>query len=256
MRVIDLNCDCGESFGAYRMGDDEAMLDIATSANVACGFHAGDPDIMAETFRLAKLRGVAVGAHPSFPDLQGFGRRRMSYSNAEIERLIAYQIGAAQALAAYVGHRLTHVKAHGALSNMAMEDESIARSIARAAKAVDPSLVFLAIAGTELERAGEKENLAVAREIFADRAYTDAGLLVSRSIEGAVIHNAEEAASRVLDMVSENAVIAQSGKRIPVGIDSICVHGDTPDAVAMAKKVRTTLETAGFSLKPFAAASL
>jgi UPF0271 protein len=254
MRSVDLNCDCGESFGAYRMGDDEAMLDIVTSANVACGFHAGDPDIMAETFRIAKLKGVAVGAHPSFPDLQGFGRRRMSYSNAEIERLVAYQIGAAQALAAYCGHRLTHVKAHGALSNMAMEDEAIARSIARATKAVDPNLVFLAIAGTELERAGEKENLAVAREIFADRAYTDAGLLVSRSLDGAVIHDAEQAAARVLDMVSENAVIAMSGKRIPVVIDSICVHGDTPDAVRMAKAVRERLEAAGFQLKPFATA--
>jgi UPF0271 protein len=252
MRSVDLNCDCGESFGAYRMGDDEAMLDIVTSANVACGFHAGDPDIMAETFRLAKQKGVSVGAHPSFPDLQGFGRRRMSYSNAEIERIVAYQIGAAQALAAYAGHRLTHVKAHGALSNMAMEDENIARAIARATKAVDPNLVVLAIAGTEIERAGEKENLAVAREIFADRAYTDEGLLVSRSIEGAVIHDAESAAARVFEMISENAVIAQSGKRIPVGIDSICVHGDTPDAVRMARAVREKLQAAGFTLKPFA----
>jgi 5-oxoprolinase (ATP-hydrolysing) subunit A len=225
-----------------------------TSANVACGFHAGDPEIMAQTFRLAKEKRVSVGAHPSFPDLQGFGRRRMSYTNAEIERLVAYQIGAAQALAAYAGHRLTHVKIHGALSNMACEDATIAQAVARAAKAVDQNLVFLAIAGTELERAGEKENLAVAREIFADRAYTDEGLLVSRSVEGAVIHDADTAAGRVLEMVSENAVIAMSGKRIPVGIDSICVHGDTPDAVRMAKLVRDRLEAAGFQLKPFASA--
>jgi 5-oxoprolinase (ATP-hydrolysing) subunit A len=252
MRSVDLNCDCGEGFGAYRMGDDEAMFDIVTSASVACGFHAGDPDIMAETFRLAKVKGVAVGAHPSFPDLQGFGRRRMAYTNSEIERLVAYQIGAAQALAALAGHRLTHVKVHGALSNMAMEDETMARAIARASKAVDPNLIFLAIAGTALERAGEKENLAVAREIFADRAYTDEGFLVSRSIEGAIIHDAEIAAARVLDMVGENAIIAQSGKRIPAGIDSICVHGDTPDAVHMAKTVRQKLEAAGFQVKPFA----
>jgi UPF0271 protein len=252
MRSVDLNCDCGESFGAYRMGDDEAMLDIVTSANVACGFHAGDPDIMAETFRLAKQKGVSVGAHPSFPDLQGFGRRRLPYTNAEIERIVAYQIGAAQALAAYAGHKLTHVKAHGALSNMACEDTMIALAIARAAKAVDPNLVFLAIAGTQLEQAGEKENLAVAREIFADRAYTDDGLLVSRIIEGAVIHNAESAAARVLEMISENAVIAMSGKRIPVGIDSICVHGDTPDAVRIARSVRDRLQAAGFQLKSFA----
>ncbi len=254
MRSVDLNCDCGEGFGPYSMGDDEAMLAIVTSANVACGFHAGDPDIMAQTFKRAKERGVAIGAHPSFPDLQGFGRRRMAFSNPEIERIVAYQIGAAQAIAALAGHRLTHVKAHGALSNMAMEDGSIARAIARAAPAVDRNLVFLAIAGTALEHAGEKENLAVAREIFADRAYTDEGLLVSRAKEGAVIHDAALAAARVLDLVSENAVIAQSGKRIPVGIDSICVHGDTPDAVAMAKAVRATLEAAGIALKSFAPA--
>jgi len=254
MRSVDLNCDCGESFGAYRMGDDAAMLAIVTSANIACGFHAGDPDIMAETFRLAKANGVSAGAHPSFPDLQGFGRRRLPYTNAEIERLVAYQIGAAQALATYAGHKLTHVKPHGALSNMACEDTMIAKALARAAKAVDPNLVFLAIAGTELERAGEKENLSVAREIFADRAYTDEGLLVSRAIEGAVIHDAEAAAARVLDMVNENAVIAMSGKRIPIGIDSICVHGDTPDAVHMARAVRNRLEEAGFQLKAFASA--
>ncbi len=252
MRSVDLNCDCGEGFGAYSMGDDEAMLGIVSSANVACGFHAGDPDIMARTFRLARAKGVAVGAHPSFPDLQGFGRRRLPYTNEEIERLVAYQIGAAQALASLAGHRLTHVKAHGALSNMACEDAAIAQAIARAAKAVDPNLVFLAIAGTELERGGEKENLAVAREIFADRAYTDEGLLVSRSVAGAVIHDAEAAAARVLDMISNNVVISQSGKRIPVGIDSICVHGDTPDAVRMAKCVRQRLEAAGFQVKPFA----
>jgi 5-oxoprolinase (ATP-hydrolysing) subunit A len=252
MRSVDLNCDCGEGFGAFRMGDDEAMLGIVTSASVACGFHAGDPDIMAETFRLAKAKGVAVGAHPSFPDLQGFGRRRMSFTNSEIERLVAYQIGAAQALAALAGHRLTHVKAHGALSNMACDDAAIAQAVARAAKAVDRNLIFLAIAGTELERAGTKENLAVAREIFADRSYTDDGLLVSRSAEGAVIHDAEIAAARVLEMVSENAVIAQSGKRVPVGIDSICVHGDTPDAVHMAQMVRQKLEAAGFEVKSFA----
>jgi UPF0271 protein len=209
---------------------------------------------MADTFSLARERGVSVGAHPSFPDLQGFGRRRLPYTNAEIELLVAYQIGAAQALAAYAGHRLTHVKVHGALSNIAMENEATARAIARATKAVDSKLVFLAIAGTALERAGEQENLAVAREIFADRAYTDEGLLVSRSIEGAVIHDVNFAAERVLAMVSENAVISETGKRTPVAIDSICVHGDTPDAVHMAKTVREKLEAAGFKLLPFASA--
>jgi UPF0271 protein len=251
MRSIDLNCDCGESFGAYRMGDDRAMLDVVTSANVACGFHAGDPEVMAETFTLAKAKGVRVGAHPSFPDLQGFGRRRMSFTLAEVERMTAYQIGAAQALAAYAGHRLTHVKLHGALSNMACEDASLARAIARATKAVDPSLVLLAIAGTLQERAGETENLCVAREIFADRAYTDEGLLVSRNLEGAVIHDAEMAASRVVQMLDEGALISQSGKRIPTAIDSICVHGDNPNAVLMAQALRGRLEAAGMTLKPF-----
>jgi len=252
MRYVDLNCDCGEGFGAYRMGDDAAMLDIVTSANVACGFHAGDPDVMAETFALAKARGVSVGAHPSFNDLQGFGRRRMPTTAAEVEKLTAYQIGAAQALALYAGHRLTHVKAHGALSNMACEDETLARAIARAVKAVDSSLILLAIAGTAQEHAAEKENLGVAREIFADRAYTDEGLLVSRTIDGAVIHDAEIAAMRVAQMISESAVISVSGKRIPTAIDSICVHGDTPDAVAMARAVRAKLEASGLVLKPFA----
>src|SRR5579863_1563484 len=155
MPSIDLNSDCGESFGVYKMGDDAAMLDIVTSANVACGFHGGDPEVMAATFRMAKAKGVAVGAHPGFPDLWGFGRRRLPFSNAEIERLVAYQIGAAQALAAYAGHRITHVKAHGALSNIAMDNEDTAKAIARATKAVDPGLIFLAIAGTKLEGAGK-----------------------------------------------------------------------------------------------------
>lgn len=254
MQQVDLNCDCGEGFGAYTMGDDAAMLDIVTSANVACGYHAGDPDIMARTFAIARERGVAIGAHPGFPDLAGFGRRRLPYACDEIERFLAYQIGAAQAVAAYAGHRITYVKVHGALSNMAMEDPAGARAIARAIKAVDPALRFLAIAGTALQHAGEEAGLAVVREIYADRAYTDAGHLVSRALPGAVLHDAEEAADRVSAMVREGAVIAQSGKRVPVGIDSICVHGDTPGAVAMARAVRAKLEAAGIALKPFAAA--
>lgn len=254
MRNVDLNCDCAESFGAYPMGDDAAMLDVVTSANVACGFHGGDPEVMAATFRLAKQKGVAVGAHPGFPDLWGFGRRRIPFTPGEIERLVAYQVGAAQALAAYAGHRLTYVKAHGAMSNIAMEEIDTARAIAKACKAVDPGLVFLAVAGTELERAGEEAGLTVVREIFADRAYTDEGLLVSRSQPGAVLHDTEEAASRAVAMVEEGAVIALSGKRVPVGIDSICVHGDSPGAVAMARAVRSRLEAAGVKLEPFTAA--
>jgi 5-oxoprolinase (ATP-hydrolysing) subunit A len=252
MPSIDLNCDCGESFGAYVIGDDAAMLGLVTSANVACGFHAGDPEVMAATFRVAKEKGVAVGAHPSFPDLQGFGRRRLPFSAAEIERLVAYQIGAALALAAYTGHKLTHVKPHGALSNVATEEEDVADAIARATKAVEPRLFFLAVAGTKLEAAGNAEGLAVAREIYADRAYGDDALLLPRSQQGAVLHEPETIASRVLAMLNEGAVIAVSGKRIPIGIDSVCVHGDTPNAVAIAKAVRRRLIEAGITLKSFA----
>lgn len=254
MPVVDLNCDCGEGFGAYSMGDDEAMLGIVTTANVACGFHAGDPDTMARTFALAKARGVAVGAHPGFADRAGFGRRRIPVTEAEIERLVAYQIGAAQALAIQAGHRLTHVKPHGALSNIAMAEAGPARAIARAARAVDRDLAFLAIAGTELERAGQAEGLATVCEIYADRGYTDDGHLVPRSAPGAVLHDADEAAARAAAMVGAGAVFAVSGKQVKVGIDSICVHGDTPGAVAMARAVRAALERAGVTLRPFAAA--
>lgn len=254
MPSIDLNCDCGESFGAYVMGDDAAMFDIVTSANVACGFHAGDPEVMAETFRIAKNKGVAVGAHPGFPDLWGFGRRRLPFSAAEIERLVAYQIGAAAALASYAGHGLTHVKPHGALSNIATEDEDVARAIARATKTVDPRLVFLAVAGTKLEQAGRAEGLATAREVYADRAYGDDGLLLARSQPGAQLHEPETIAGRVLAMLKEGAVIAASGKRIPVGMKSVCVHGDTPNAVAIARLVRGRLSEAGIALRSFAPA--
>jgi UPF0271 protein len=253
VRSIDLNCDCGEGFGAYRIGDDDAMLDIVTSANVACGFHAGDPEIMAKTFKAAKVKGVAIGAHPGFPDLWGFGRRRLPFTAGEIERLVAYQIGAANALATYAGARLGYVKVHGALSNIAEEDETIALAIARAVKVVEPRLGFLAPAGTKLETAGLAQGLAVAREIYADRAYTDAGRLVERSRPGAVLQDTGDAAERVLAMVLERAIITISGKRVAAGIDSICLHGDSPNAVAMAKAVRTRLEQAGIALAPFAA---
>jgi len=252
MRSVDLNCDCGEGFGPYRIGDDAAMLDIVTSVNVACGFHAGDPEIMAKTFKAAKAKEVAIGAHPGFPDLWGFGRRGLPFTAGEIERLVVYQIGAANALATYAGARLGYVKVHGALSNIATGDEEIALAIARAVKMVEPRLGFLAPAGTKLETAGLAHGLAVAREIYADRAYTDAGLLVERSCHGAVLHDAEEAAARVLAMVLEGTIITISGKRLASGIDSICVHGDSPNAVGIAKAVRARLEQAGIALAPFA----
>ena len=254
-RTVDLNCDCGEGFGAWQMGDDRAMLDIVTSANVACGFHAGDPDIMAATFALAKEKGVAVGAHPGFDDRAGFGRRPMKMSTASIERLVAYQVGAAQALAGQAGHKLTYVKPHGALSNVAMVDADTARAVARGVRAAGRDLMFLAIAGTELQRAGEAEGLRTVHEIFADRGYTDDGHLVPRSAQGAVLHDPDAAAARAAAMVAEGAVVALSGKKVPVAIDSICVHGDTPGAVAMARAVRAALEADGVVLRSFAPAA-
>jgi len=254
MQAIDLNCDCGESYGAYAMGDDAAMLAIVTSANVACGFHGGDPDVMVKTFLLAKQNDVTIGAHPGFHDLQGFGRRRLPLSTQEIEHIIAYQIGAAQALAAYAGHEITHVKPHGALSNMASADADIARAIARATKAVDARLIFLAIAGTELERAGIAEGLAVAREIYADRGYGGDGMLLPRGQAGALLHDPEAVAARVLSMVQQGAILSASGKLLPTEIDSVCVHGDTPGAVAIAAAVRTKLQQNGIRLQAFAKA--
>lgn len=252
MRSLDLNCDCGEGYGAYTAGDDAAMLDIVTSANVACGFHGGDAETMARTFRSAKKKGVAIGAHPGYPDLWGFGRRKLPFTAGEIERLIAYQVGAAMALAAYAGHKISYVKVHGALSQAATEDETIARAVTRAVRIVEPRLGFLAIAATPLETAAEAEGLPVAREIYADRAYGDDGRLLARSLPGAVLHEPSEVAERVLAMVGEGAVIAQSGKRILTAIQSICVHGDSPNAVAMATAVRARLETEGYALRPIA----
>ncbi|MGE8129724.1 5-oxoprolinase subunit PxpA [Methylobacterium sp. NMS12] len=251
MTSVDLNSDLGEGYGAYACGDDAAILGIVTSANVACGLHAGDPEIMARTFALAKERGVAVGAHPGFPDLWGFGRRRMPYSPAEIERLVAYQIGAAQALAAYAGHRITYVKAHGALANVAAEERPVADAIARAVRAVDRELALLAIALTAQVPAGEACGLEVHQEIFADRGYTPTGLLIPRSQPGAMITDAGEAADRVLRMVEAGAILTADGQTLPTPIRSICVHGDSDHAVATARAVRTRLEGAGVTLAPF-----
>ncbi len=251
MTSVDLNSDLGEGYGAYACGDDAAILGIVTSANVACGLHAGDPEIMARTFALAKERGVAVGAHPGFPDLWGFGRRRMPYSPAEIERLVAYQIGAAQALAAYAGHRITYVKAHGALANVAAEERPVADAIARAVRAVDRELALLAIALTAQVPAGEACGLEVHQEIFADRGYTPTGLLIPRSQPGAMITDAGEAADRVLRMVEAGAILTADGQTLPTPIRSICVHGDSAHAVGTARAVRATLEGAGVTLAPF-----
>ena len=249
--AVDLNSDMGEGFGAYRMGDDAAILEIVTSANVACGMHAGDPEIMAKTFALAKARGVAVGAHPGFPDLWGFGRRVIPFTHGEIERLVAYQVGAAQALSRYAGHPITYVKAHGALGNLTQTDEAVAKAIARAIKAVDPDLICMTFAGAVMERVAAEIGLVVRREVFADRAYTEEGNLVHRSVPGAVLHDGDEAAARMLRMVQAGAIETVSGRLLPVQIDTICVHSDTPGAIQMAAKVRSALEGAGIAVKSF-----
>lgn len=248
---VDLNSDMAEGFGAYRMGDDDAILKVVTSANIACGFHGGDPEIMATTFALAKERGVAVGAHPGFPDLWGFGRRNVPFSAGEIERLVAYQIGAAQAMSAYAGHPITHVKTHGALGNLTQQNAEVAMAVNRAVKAVDPSLVCLVIALGHQQRQANEMGLKTASEIFADRAYTDEGYLVDRKIPGSVIHDPTEAAARVIRMIRAGAIETITGKSIRTPIDSICVHSDTPAAVMIAATVRYGLETDGIAVKNF-----
>ena len=249
---IDLNCDMGESFGAWPMGDDDAMLDIVSSANIACGFHAGDPSTMFRTAETAKRKGVAIGAHPGFNDLQGFGRRVIKGdSPAEIERMIAYQIGALQAVAALAGHRVTYVKVHGSLNNMANEEEDLALAIARAIKGVDAGLVNVCMPGLQMEKASDAVGIRVAREFFADRTYDDNGNLTSRRKPGSVLHDADHAAERVLRTLNDRAVTTVSGKRIPLEIDTICVHGDEPSAVAMARTIRAKLEANGIAVASF-----
>ena len=248
---IDLNSDMGEGFGAYRLGDDAAILDIVSSANVACGFHAGDPEIMAGTFALARQKGVAVGAHPGYFDLWGFGRRTIPHTTGEIERLVAYQIGAAQALSTYAGHPITYVKAHGALGNLTQTDPDVAGAVTRAIKAVDPSLTCLAIALGHQDRLAREAGLTVKSEIFADRAYTAEGALVSRKLPGAVIHDAQAAADRAVRMVVAGAIETEAKTLLKTPIDSICVHSDTPAAVTIAALVRQRLEASGIAVKAF-----
>ncbi|USU18881.1 LamB/YcsF family protein [Paraburkholderia fungorum] len=248
---IDLNSDMGEGFGAWRMGDDEAILDIVSSANVACGLHAGDPEIMARTFAMAKERGVNVGAHPGFPDLWGFGRRIIPFAPGEIERLVAYQIGAAQALSTYAGNPITYVKAHGALGNLTQTEHDVATAIARAIKAVNPELVCMTFAGALMQEVASDMGLRVCCEVFADRAYDEEGHLVYRKKPGAVLHDVGEAASRMLRMVEAGGIETVSGRMLPVQIDTICVHSDTPGAIQMAGEVRRVLEGAGVTIKSF-----
>ena len=249
--TVDLNADLGESFGPWVMGNDLALLDVVSSANIACGFHAGDADVMAKTMAAAHLCGVGIGAHPGFDDLQGFGRQRTQLSSASLGNLVQYQLGAALAMAQAQGANVRHLKLHGAMANMAAEDKAMALTCYRAALAVAPDIIIMVLAGTAQQAAATELGCKMACEIFADRAYNDDATLVDRSLPGAVIHDAALAAKRMVAMVQAGAIITESGKHIPTRIDTICLHGDTPEAVDIAIATRTALEAAGVTISQF-----
>jgi UPF0271 protein len=251
-RSIDINCDMGESFGPWTMGNDEALMPFITSANIACGYHAGDPLVMDHTVRLALSYGVAPGAHPGFPDIMGFGRRPMKLSADEAENYVLYQVSALYGFARSYGARLQHVKAHGALYNMAAEDLDLALAIARAVKRFDPELILLGLAGSRLVEAARSMGLKVAREAFADRRYNPDGTLQSRRVQGSLITDPEEAAAQALSIATTGIVLAHDGTRVHVEADSICIHGDTPTAPEIARRVRQKLQEAGLSVVPLA----
>jgi len=249
---IDLNSDLGEGFGKYSLGDDAAMLDIVSSVNVACGFHAGDPDIMAGLAKQTRQKGIALGAHPGFRDLHGFGRREVSGIPAEeLENLVIYQIGALQALACSQGQTLSHVRAHGALGNMSDADSQFATPVARAVFKADPQLALMTLPGCAADTAATQLGLRVARQAFADRAYNDDGSLVSRRLEGAVISDPKAAAERVVRLVQEGMIETITGSKLHLEARTVCVHGDSPAAIAMAESIRTRLENEGIEIRPF-----
>jgi 5-oxoprolinase (ATP-hydrolysing) subunit A len=245
---VDINADIGESFGVYRLGNDEALLEVVSSGNVACGFHAGDPSVMRRTVRLAQRAGRAIGAHPSFPDLAGFGRREMQASPQEVEDLVAYQIGALNGIARSEGAALRHVKPHGALYNASARCRELAEPIVSAVIRFDPGLLLMAPSGSELLRAGERAGLRVAAEVFADRAYEPDGSLVSRRLPGAVLTDPGEVVRRAIRMVRERVVLARDGSLVSVRADTICIHGDTPDAPGLAARLRAGLESEGIRI--------
>ncbi len=251
MTRIDLNCDMGESFGVYTLGFDQDAMPHVTSINVACGFHASDPMNMMKTVKLAKQLGVAVGAHPSFPDLVGFGRRVMASSLEEIKADVTYQVGALWGFCLAEGVKMQHVKAHGALYNVAERDVEVAAAIAEAIKAVDPGLYMLCLANSTMVAGAKKVGVKYVEEAFADRAYTAQGNLVSRKLAGAVIHDVDLVAERVLSMATKGSVTSIDGVEVPINAQTICVHGDTPGAVAMIKKIREKLDAAGIEVKAF-----
>ncbi len=245
---VNINSDLGESFGPWVMGNDTEVLKIVKSANIACGFHASDPVVMVDTVKLCKQNGVSIGAHPGFADLQGFGRRVINLSVKELEANIAYQLGALQAIAALQGLKVTHIKPHGMMGNMSAESAEMSEAIARATKAIDRDIIFLAQANTEQGKAAEKVGLRAAEEVFADRTYQDNGFLTPRKEANSMIKDPAKAVAHVRRMVDEQAIYSTSGKRIPCRVDSICVHGDGPTAVTVSKAVREGLEAAGIRI--------
>jgi UPF0271 protein len=249
--ALDLNSDVGESFGRWQLGDDEAMLDLVTSANVACGFHAGDPTTLARTVGWAVARDVRLGAQVSYRDLAGFGRRFVDASRRELTDDVVYQVGALQGLAAAAGGRVTYVKPHGALYNTAVHHEDHAAAIADAVAAIDPTLAVLGLPGSCLLAAAEARGLRTVREGFADRAYTAEGTLVPRPVEGSMLDDPDDVAARVARMASDGVVTSIEGFDVPIDIDSVCVHGDSPGAVAMARAVRDRLLTDGLTVEAF-----
>jgi UPF0271 protein len=240
---VDLNADVGEG-----LGQDPALLQVVSSASIACGFHAGDPGTMRATVALAREHGVAIGAHPSFPDLSGFGRREMTLAPREIEECVTYQLGALAEIAAAQGMRVQHVKPHGALYNMSARDAGLADAVARAVAAFDPALVLFGLAGSALIEAGARAGLQTAAEVFADRAYRRDGSLVPRAQPGAVLHDAGVVVPRAIAMVRDRAVLADDGSRVTLQVETICVHGDTPGAAALARRLREGLEAAGIEI--------
>jgi 5-oxoprolinase (ATP-hydrolysing) subunit A len=251
---VDLNCDMGESFGAYRIGADDAVFPYITSANVACGFHGGDPTVMRTTLARARESNVAVGAHPGFPDLVGFGRRNIDATTDEVYDLVVYQIGALLGFANAAKMQLQHVKPHGALFNMAVRNAELSGAIARAVAAFDRSLILFGLPGSEILKAGRAAGLRVASEVFADRAYEPDGSLASRRKPGTVIHDADVVVARAIRMVKEGSVVALDGSVVPLEADTICVHGDTPGSDELAARIRAGFEAAGVHVRPIGAA--
>ncbi len=250
MKYIDLNCDMGESFGAYKIGMDEEVIKLITSANIACGFHAGDPNVMDRTVAMAKAHGVGVGVHMGYPDLLGFGRRDMDISRDDLINYIIYQMGALDAFCRKHGVEIQHVKSHGSMGNMSFVNHTVADAVTEAVSIALPEAKLFVIAGTEVHRVAEEKGVSIVREVFADRAYTKEGTLVSRKVPGAVIKDPEVAAQNVLDMVLHGKVKTIDGETLAIEAESICVHGDTEGALAIVRRVKEKLEEAGVKIAP------